>query len=110
MRKFGNDIRITAQLIRVNDGVHIWSETYDRKFKDIFKIQKEISDGIASILKLKLLGDGLNQRRGITDNPEALNLYLKGKYFWNKKKEKELYESIEYFKKALVEDPNYALS
>ena len=110
VRKFGNDIRITTQLIRVNDGVHIWSETYDRKFKDIFKIQKEISDGIASILKLKLLGDGLNQRRGITDNPEALNLYLKGKYFWNKKKEKELYESIEYFKKALVEDPNYALS
>ncbi len=110
VRKFKDDIRVTAQLIRVNDGFHLWSETYDRKFKEIFKVQEELSDAIAEEMKIKLIGENFFERRGITTVPEALDLYMKGRFLWNENQEKPVKRSIEYFELAIQKDPNYALA
>ena len=110
VRKFGEDIRITAQLIRVSDGYHLWSNTYDRKFKEIFKVQEEISNAIVSQMKIKLFGENIVKRRGITEHPEALDLYMQGRFLWNQNQERAVLRSIEYFEKALEKDPQYALA
>ena len=110
VRKFGEDIRITAQLIRVSDGYHLWSDTYDRKFKEIFKVQEEISNAIASQMKIKLFGEDIVKRRGITEHPEALDLYMQGRFLWNQNQERAVLRSIKYFEKALEKDPQYALA
>ena len=80
VRKSGNTIRVTAQLIRASDGVHIWSETYDRDLKDVFKVQDEIALGVVQKLKLTLLSaaTAVSVR---TVNAEAHGLYLQGRYF-----------------------------
>ena len=110
VRKFGEDIRITAQLIRVSDGYHLWSNTYDRKFKEIFKVQEEISNAIVSQMKIKLFGEDIVKRRGITEHPEALDLYMQGRFLWNQNQERAVLRSIKYFEKALEKDPQYALA
>src|SRR5512136_1178080 len=83
IRKAGNRLRITAQLIKVDDGSHIWSERYDRDMKDVFAIQDDISQAIAENLKVKLLGESkVVIKRRHSENLEAYNLYLKGTYYW----------------------------
>ncbi len=106
VRKSGNKIRITVQLINVENGFHLWSETYDRDLEDIFKVQDEIAQAIASELKVKLLG----QLTAPTNNVEAYNYYLQGRHFWNLRTEEGFRSAIEYFNLALKEDPNYALA
>ena len=88
----------------------MWSETYDRKFKDIFNVQKELSDAIADQMKIKLIGEDFVERKGITVNPEALDLYMQGRFLWNQSQQKSVLRSIEYFELALGKDPNYALA
>ncbi|MFC2169931.1 hypothetical protein ACFLRM_05140 [Acidobacteriota bacterium] len=111
VRKAGNRIRITAQLINISDGYHVWSERYDRELEDIFSIQDEISLEIIEQLKIELLGD---TREGVvkryTENIEAYNLYLQGRFLWNKRTEEDIYKAIDFFNLALKEDPNYALA
>src|SRR5688572_4481975 len=82
VRKSGNTIRITAQLIEVRNGTHLWSETYDRNMEDIFKVQDEISRAVVQQLKTKLLS---TNQTTITENSAAYSLYLKGKYEWGKR-------------------------
>ncbi|MHC4176456.1 MAG: protein kinase domain-containing protein, partial [Planctomycetota bacterium] len=109
VRKAGNRLRITAQLINVEDGYHLWSEKYDRDLEDIFAIQDEISLAIVERLKLKLLAwekTALRKRR--TDDPEAYNLYLKGLYFAAKTNREALQKALEYFREALDKDPALA--
>ncbi|MGB2698544.1 MAG: protein kinase [Candidatus Zixiibacteriota bacterium] len=117
VRKAGNRVRITAQLINVEDGYHLWSEKYDRDIgdlccpEDIFGIQDEISLAIVDNLKVKLLGDekkALLKRS--TENLEAYNLYLKGRYHWNKRTPEGLNKAIEHFKQAIEMEPLYALA
>jgi len=111
VQKAGNRLRITAQLINVADESLLWSEQYNREFNDLFSIQDEISFAIVDKLKVNLLGEekeGLLKR--YTENIEAYNLYLKGRYFWNKRTEDDLKKGIEYFKQAVEVDPNYALA
>jgi serine/threonine protein kinase/tetratricopeptide (TPR) repeat protein len=111
IRKSGNRLRITAQLINVEDGFHIWSEKYDRELDDIFAIQDEISLAIVDKLKVRLLGEersALIKRH--TDDREAHNLYLKGLYFWNRRLEGGMKKAIEYFHQAIEKDPGYALA
>jgi len=111
IRKAGNRLRITAQLINVEDGFHIWSEKYDRTLDDIFAIQDEISLAIVDKLKVKLLGEersALIKRH--TDDREAHNLYLKGLYFWNRRLEGGMKLAMEYFHQAIEKDPDYALA
>jgi len=111
IRKSGNTIRITAQLIEVQSGKHLWSETYDREFliKDVFVIQDEISKMIVDILKIKLSGKQTNQvARGFTKNTEAYEDYLKGRYHWNMRTDDGIKKSIGYFESAIKKDSNYA--
>ncbi len=108
IRKAGERLRITVQLVSAADGYHMWSEKYDRNMEDIFAIQDEISLAIVDKLKIELLGDeaALLVKRG-TDDLEAYDLYIKGRFFWEQRG-KGLEKAIEYFKRALARDPNYA--
>ena len=109
IRKSGNTIRITAQLIEVSQGTHLWSATYDREMKDVFAIQDEISKMIVDILKIKLSGKQTNQLAGsFTKIPEAHEDYLKGRYHWNKRTDEDIKKAISYFEDAIRRDSNYA--
>jgi TolB-like protein/Tfp pilus assembly protein PilF len=109
IRKSGNIIRITAQLIEVKNGAHLWSETYDREMKDVFALQDEISKMIVDILKIKLSGNQTNQLAGsFTKNPEAYEDYLKGRYHWNTRTDEGIKKAIGYFEDAIRKDSNYA--
>ena len=109
VRKAGKRLRIIVQLINASDGYHLWSERYDRQMEDVFEIQDEITLAIVEALKVKLLGAeraALLKRH--TENTEAYHLYLKGRYYWNKRT--ELKKGLGYFQQAIELDPNYALS
>jgi len=110
VRKAGNRLRITAQLVNIADGYHLWSDKYDRDLEDIFAVQDEISLAIVEKLKVRLLGgekEKLVKRQ--TKNQEAYNLYLKGRYFWNRRYEVGMKKSLEYFQQAIEKDPHYPL-
>jgi serine/threonine protein kinase len=111
VQKAGNRLRITAQLINVADGYHLWSERFDRKMDDVFAIQDEISLAIVDNLKLNLLkGEKTKLIKRHTNNPLAYNFYLKGRYFYNKRTEEDTKRSVEYFERALEKDPEFALA
>jgi serine/threonine protein kinase/lipoprotein NlpI len=110
VRKSGQRLRITAQLINVEDGYHLWSGQFDRETKDIFDIQEEIALTIVEHLKLKLLKEEKEKiLKRHTEDPEAYELYLKGLYFWKRRYEKGLQKSLQYFQLAAEKDPGYAL-
>ena len=108
VRKAGSRLRITAQLVNVTDGYHLWSERYDREMEDVFAIQDEISLAIVNKLKL-LVGEKAKLVKRHTDDLEAYNLYLKGRWFWNRRTEAGLKKAIEYLKQAIEKDPSYVL-
>ncbi len=109
VRKSGNQLRISAQLIDVENGYHMWSQTYDRELKDVFTIQDEISSAIVSALKAKLLpGEKIEKKQ--TGNAEAYQSYLKGRFFWNKRTATDLQKAIDYFKQATEKDSYYAMA
>jgi serine/threonine protein kinase len=111
VRKSGNRLRITAQLIKVSDGYHLWSEKFDRNLKDIFAIQDEISLAIVENLKVKLLkGEKAKLVKHRANNSEAYNLYMKGRFFFNQRKESGIKKSIEYYSQAIEIDPEFALA
>lgn len=107
VRKSGNTIRVTAQLIRASDGVHIWSETYDRDLKDVFKVQDEIALGVVQKLKLTLLPAAATASAR-TVNAEAHALYLQGRYFKDRDTSEDLAKADDCFKRALALDATYA--
>jgi len=109
VRKVGNRVRITAQLINVADGYHLWSENYDRQLEDVFAIQDEISRAIVDALKLRLGGDG-GQLVAPTRNIEAYTLYLKGRFVFNKDTEPSTRKALDFFQQSLLQDPGYARS
>jgi serine/threonine-protein kinase len=111
VRKAGNRLRIRAQLVNVKDGYHLWSEKYDRDLEDVFAVQDEIARAIVETMKVQLVGEleaPLVKR--YTSNLEAYSLYLKGRYFWNKRYEGGLQHAMGHFKQAIENDPNYALA
>ncbi|HSB11477.1 MAG TPA: protein kinase [Blastocatellia bacterium] len=111
VRKAGQRLRISAQLINVADGYHIWSERYDRQMEDIFDIQDEISLAITDVLKVKLLdAEKVSLLRRRTDNPEAYQIYLLGRYYLNKYTEEGGKKAVEYFEQAIAIEPEYALA
>jgi tetratricopeptide (TPR) repeat protein len=109
VRKAGNKLRITAQLINVTDGYHLWSESYDRELEDVFAIQDEISRAIVGALRLELaLEEGEALAPPLTENMEAYDFYLRGKHYWYKRYKVGLQTALEYFQKAIEKDPGYA--
>ncbi len=111
VRKAGNRLRITAQLINVSNGYHLWSERYDREMEDVFAIQDEVTLAIVDKLKVNLLGkEKAIVLKRHTEDPEAYSLYLKGRYFWNKLNPGGFEKAREYFEKAIEKDPNLAVA
>jgi serine/threonine protein kinase/Tfp pilus assembly protein PilF len=111
IKKAGNRLRITAQLVNVADGYHLWSERYDRDMEDIFAIEDEISLAIVDKLKVRLLsGEKEKLVKRYTDNLEAYSLYLKGRYYWNSLTPEGWEKSYECYKQAIAIDPDYALA
>jgi adenylate cyclase len=111
VRKQGNNLRITAQFVNAVRDIHIWSETYRGTMDDIFNIQEMVAAKIVDALKIELTKDEqtILQKR-YTENIEAYQLYLQGRYFWNKRDEEGLQTAIGFFEKALEKDPQYALA
>jgi TolB-like protein len=113
VRKAGDQLRITAQLIRATDGALLWSETYDRKLDDIFKLQDEISTMVAKALDAALnLAPGTGAQSAVRQaaNIEAYNLMLQGNYyFWRGNKGDEA-KAVDFFQQAVEKDPQYALA
>jgi len=104
-------VRVNVQLIHAATDTHLWAETYDRKLTDVFAVESEIAKAVAERLKAKLTGTAehvLASRP--TENPEAHQLYLKGRYFWNKRTTENLKKAIDYFEQAIGKDPAYALA
>jgi len=111
VRKAGNRVRITAQLIDASDDRHLWSDTYERELDDIFDIQEEISHSIVDALKLALNVDeaeAIERLQRPTANTEAYELYLQGRYKWRQRMEENIRASIELFEQAIALDPNFA--
>lgn len=107
VRKIGSRIRIAAQLVNVENGYQLWSETYDRQLEDVFAIQDEISRAIVEALKLRLV-DSSEQLVVPAKNLEAYNLYLKGRFFFNKFTEPGLRKSLDFYQHVLLQDPGFA--
>ena len=109
VRKQGDKVRITAQLIDAKTGFHVWSQTYDRKLEDIFAIQDEIAKAIGDELKVKIGAvDKQGDRGRGTRNLKAYDLYLRGMALWHMRREKELWEAVALFEKAAAMDPEFA--
>ncbi|PYM02828.1 MAG: hypothetical protein DMF19_01610 [Verrucomicrobia bacterium] len=111
VQKSSDRIRVSARLINVADGSSLWANTFDEKFTDVFAVQDAISQKVANALALRLSGEE-NKRltRRYTENVEAYQLYLTGRYHWNKLTPPEITKSIGFFKKAIDLDPTYALA
>ena len=111
VQRAGGQIRVTAQLVKVSDGYHLWSERYDREFKDVFVIQDEITHQIVESLKIQLNANQTEVRsKRRSDNLEAYELYLKGRYFLNQRTKNSLRQAQENFQAAIKIDPGYALA
>jgi len=108
VRKQGDTVRITAQLIDAQNGFHVWSQTYDRKLEDIFAIQDEIARAIGDELQVKIAAASAGQNPGGTRNVAAYDLYLRGIALWQTRDEAKLWQSIDLFKQAIAADPEFA--
>src|SRR5437879_10720637 len=111
VQKANDQVRVNVQLINALTDAHLWAETYDRKLTDIFAVESEIARTVAEMLRAKLTGTTervLASRP--TENPEAHQLYLKGRFYGSKRTAKDAQKSIEYFEQAVAIDSNYALA
>jgi TolB-like protein/Tfp pilus assembly protein PilF len=111
VQKANDQVRVNVQLINALTDAHLWADTFDRKLTDIFAVETEIAKTIADTLQAKLTG---SEKTAIskkpTENPAAHELYLQGRFFWNKRTAENLRKSIDYFNQAIAQDPNYALA
>jgi serine/threonine-protein kinase len=109
VRRAGSKIRIVAQLIDAGTDDHLWAASYDKEYKEVFAIQSDVAAKIAASLAATLSPDEKKRfGKKATENPEAYDLYLKGRYAWNKRLPRDLQKGIEYFQEALAKDPGYA--
>lgn len=111
IQRTGDRIRVSARLVRVDNGKIIWAETFDEKFTDIFAVQDSISQRMIAALALQLSGDEREDLvKKYTANTDAYHLYLKGRFFWSKLTPEGLQKSIDFYTQAIEIDPNYALA
>src|SRR5438105_11886622 len=111
VQKAKDQVRVNVQLINALTDAHLWAEIYDRKLTDIFSVESDIAKTIADTLQAKLTGSEQTLiAKTPTANSEAYELYLKGRFFWNKRTGADLRKAIDYFNQAIAKDPNYALA
>ena len=111
VRRQGERVRITAQLIRVSDESHLWAQNYERGLHDVLEVQAEVARAVAREIKIKLTPQ--EQRRLDNDktrsiNPQAYELYLRGRHFWYRRTEEGILKSIDCFEQSLQYDPSFA--
>lgn len=109
IQRIDDRVRVTVQLIRVQDGVQLWADTFDRQFTDIFALEDSLSEMAAQSIGLQLTGEE-NKRfnKRSTDNPAAYEAYMKGRFFWNKRTDASLKKGLDYFRDAIHLDPAFA--
>ena len=111
VQRTADKVRVNVQLIKGATDTHLWADTFDRKLTDIFAVESEIARTIAETLQAKLTG---SEQHAIaarpTENTEAYQLYLKGRFFWNKRTGQNLNKAADYFNQAIAADPKYALA
>ncbi len=110
VRRFGDRVRISVQLIDTHEDTPRWSERYDREIRDVFTIQEEIAQAIAETLEVTLRAGPRRPLTANTDDLEAYTFYLKGRFYWNQRTEKGLHQAISCFERAIRRNPDYALA
>jgi TolB-like protein/Tfp pilus assembly protein PilF len=111
VQKSQDQVRVNVQLINAATNAHLWAESFDRKLTDIFAVESEIAKNIADKLQAKLTGSEAHAMSARpTENTEAYQLYLKGRFFWNKRTAKDFKTAINYFQQAIDKDPGFALA
>jgi len=111
LAKHGDVLSIEAELVDATNGAELWGEKFDRQVADVSTIEEQIANDISEGLRLRLSGEEKRRlTRDSTRNAEAYQLYLNGRFHWNKRTEEELNKAIEYFKQSIEKDPNYALA
>jgi DNA-binding winged helix-turn-helix (wHTH) protein/Flp pilus assembly protein TadD len=111
IQKYEDRIRVTVQFLNVNDGSPLWADQFDGKFTNVFSLQDSISEKVVQTLTLKITSEQkklLTKR--YTDNTDAYQIYLKGRYFWNKRDPLSLQKAVEFFKQTIQKDADYALA
>ena len=108
VQRAGDRLRVTAQLIKTSDGLHLWSESFDRDAKDIFAVQDGVARAVAAALKGKLVAGAGSVATGGTSNPAAYDAYLLGRFYWNKRTPDDLVRAAGYLKQAIRADSSYA--
>jgi tetratricopeptide (TPR) repeat protein len=107
----GDNLTISIELVDARDNTHVWGEQYSRKMSEIISMQEEIAKQISEKLQLRLSGeDEKRVGKRYTNNSEAYQLYLRGRFYWNKRTEEALKKGIDYFNQAIERDPGYALA
>ena len=111
VQRTADAVRVNVQLVKGETDTHLWAETFDRKLTDIFAVESDIAKTIAEKLQGKLTG---SEERAISSKPtadlEAHELYLKGRYLWNRRTAQNLQKALNYFQEAVDKDPNFALA
>ena len=111
MRKNGDRVRIVAELVNAADGIELWSQTFDRELKDIFAVQAEIAQAVASSLELTLLGSKDNPTTmASTKSMEAHNAYLQGHFYLERRNLEDYRKAVDFFDQAIRFDSDYALA
>jgi len=111
VQKSGDTVRVNVQLVKAANDSHLWADTFDRKLTDVFAVESEVATKIAETLQAKLTGAERNAIAARpTENTHAYQLYLKGRFFWNKRTGENLKKAADYFNQAIAADPNYALA
>jgi DNA-binding winged helix-turn-helix (wHTH) protein/TolB-like protein/Flp pilus assembly protein TadD len=111
VQKAGDRLRVTVQLVRASDGAPLWGDKFDEKYTDIFAVEDRISEEVVEALLPTLTGTQKQQlTKHYTEDTEAYQSYIKGRYFWNKRNSEGLKKAVSYFEDAIIEDPNYALA
>jgi TolB-like protein/Tfp pilus assembly protein PilF len=111
VQKAGEQVRVNVQLINATTDAHLWAESFDRKLTDIFAVESEIAKNVADKLQAKLTGSEAHAMSAHpTENPEAYQLYLKGRFFWNKRTANDFKTALNYFQQAIDKDRGFALA
>jgi TolB-like protein/Flp pilus assembly protein TadD len=108
VRRAGNRVRVTAQLIQVSDQTHLWAQGYERELRDILTLQKHVSQAVAKEIEIKLGREEPSKLDAGAIDPAAYETYLKGRYLWNQRTRDSLENSVRYFERAIELDPGYA--
>ena len=108
VRTDGNRVRIAAELVNVNNGFQLWSDSYERSLNDVFAVQDEIARSVAAELKVKLLNNGVQTAAVRSTSTDAYNDYLQGRFFYERRTQEDLKKATSYFEQAIRLDPNYA--